>query len=209
MSEKIFYLIVKIIYVISVFPFLLSIYYSLKKSPPPFFLFSIICVELIIGSSNFLLYIYGYGRVEIQFIFYDLIEIITWNFLIYSLSKSKKTIQLQLLLLLIILYCIWFYKLGSVLEIYAKLLQMFLGIKLLLSVISTKAYDNTNSHNFILLTSIGLLIYSLVCINNFIFKDLLVGLTISSFALSWLSHQFAALVYISLLFVSVWKSQEV
>ena len=67
---------------------------------------------------------------------------------------------------------------------------------------------STINHSLIF-ASIGIMIYAFLTINLFIFKNILVDLNLDDFAFTWGVHQIAAVIYFSLLSISIWKSQKI
>ncbi len=209
MSEKTFFLFVYITLGFSILPILLiSILYLLgKKCDRDLYLISFI--EFSTFVSNFLLYNTGLGHLKIQYTIYSILEISIWIYILQHKFLTNK--QGYLIIFSSTLILLLLYQTNQLFhfELISRILQFILGLKILLKNFD---FEKTNknqflSHNFYL--SIGLLIYSFFSINLYLFQDLLVKMKLSSFSFATTSHQFAAIIYFSLLSISIWKSQKI
>jgi hypothetical protein len=207
MSEELFYLIAYSTFGLSTIPFIFSVIFFVKSRSFSKILFSISLLELITGTSNISLSIFGYGHLTGQFTVYFLLEIFTWLFLLYTYYLTLNQVIVLSLSTLIAVTLICSLGSSSTLIFVSKLLQFILGFMMLWK--HSYAKNKTRESGNLLYLAVGLMLYAFMVIHLFFFWDVLVKMNLEMFNLTWFVHQFAAIIYFSLLSISTWKSRKI
>jgi hypothetical protein len=207
MSDELFYLIAYSTFGLSAIPFIFSVIFFVRSRSFSKILFSISLLELITGASNISLSVFGYGHLTGQYTVYYLLEMATWLFLLYTyyLTLNQAIVLSLSTLIAVTLIC----SLGSssTLMVVSKLLQFSLGLMMLWKHTYSKK-KNGESENLLYL-AVGLMLYAFMVIHLFFFLDVLEKMNSEMFNLTWFVHQFAAIIYFSLLSISTWKSRKI
>jgi hypothetical protein len=206
MNSELFLILSYFTYGFSVCPFLLIGYLFLNKRHINPLLSYIAIIEFIIGTSSIFLNLIGLGDFQEQYLIYNLFGIGLWSFLLVKINSNKKSNYILFCLLIIIFFLSTVYHSARIIEFTAIILQLVLGIILLFS--SLLNYQDKNISVFFI-ASIGIIAYSFIVANFFIFKSKIVELNIADFSKLWMIHQVAAMLYYTLLSISIWKSQEI
>jgi hypothetical protein len=206
MSKNDFLLIASVIYVFSFLPVLLSTYNLLKKRKSNYSFLLISTVEFTINTVNFLLYFSGNSNSDLQFFIFLVIDIGLWIYLLYRHDLKKKYL-IFLVVTVTFLGLLFTTKYSDLtkLHIVAKIVQFIFGLHIFSKVLNEKGRKS----NTFLFASVGIMIYSISTINLIIFSDLFETVETSIFLKIWSIHQFAAIIYFSLLSISIWKSQKI
>jgi hypothetical protein len=207
MSEELFYLIAYSTFGLSTIPFIFSVIFFVKSRSFSKILFSISLLELITGASNISLSIFGYGHLTGQFTVYYFLEIFTWLFLLYTYYLTLNQVIVLSLSTLIAVTLICSLGSSSTLIFVSKLLQFILGFMMLWKY--SYAKDKTRESGNLLYLAVGLMLYAFMVIHLFFFRDVLVKMNSEMYNLTWFVHQFAAIIYFSLLSISTWKSRKI
>jgi hypothetical protein len=162
--------------------------------------------EFITGISNFIFYQFVEESNLIQFQIYYTIEISCWIFIILRFYINQVRYIHLISLAVVFLFFVINFENNILLEVCSKLLQLYLAAVIILKFL---ADDEKPLKKEVFYFSIGILIYSFTCVNILLFKNLTKDIEMSSYYVYWLSHQFAAIIYFSLLSISIWKSQKI
>lgn len=205
MSEEWFYYIVYLTFGFSALPCIILIISVFRKTQPNLITTIISILEFSTFSANVILDILNLGHVKIQFGIYYIIELICWNYILkkYYFKKNKSLLWFLLSFFAII----YFLNVGdyNYLKFLSKFTQFILGLNILLAELKNHNHSKTY---FLFPVSIGLIMYSLVSMNLILFNSLIIQMNENNFSLTWSTHQFTAIIYFSLLSISLWKSQK-
>lgn len=207
MSEDLFFKLVIIASGFAVLPILLVLFFSVFHKKFNQILTLISLVEFLTNSANLLIYYTKFGYFKEQFYIYYILEIVCW---VYILGKFYFKFEISIILTVLLLFCLsilTFYRSFYAFEFISKIIQFILGVNMFMNQIKDSKTSTIN-HSLIF-ASIGIMIYAFLTINLFIFKNILVDLNLDDFAFTWGVHQIAAVIYFSLLSISIWKSQKI
>jgi hypothetical protein len=207
MSVELFYLIVYVTLGFSFIPFFLFFLIISRKRVPSIIVSVISILEFSTFLSNVLLDANGLGQWKLQFTIYYVLELSCWYFVLSKFYLSKHLSFFLIISSLIAI--IYFQNLGysTGIKYLSKSMQFILGLILLTRELR-KNELKTNS-SYIYFTAFGLIIYSLVSLNLTLLNDLIMQMNVNNFILTWTTHQIAAIIYFSLLSISIWKSQKI
>lgn len=163
----------------------------------------------VINTSNFIFYISELGHIQTQFLIYSSIELISWLFILYRFVYREINIKNTLLLVFTVLIFFLEFKFSNynLIKFESKCLQFYLGMILLFKC--SEFGNKSNDIKINIYLPVGLILYSLTAINISFFRDFLNVMKDSNFYTVWAIHQFAAIIYFSLLSISIWKSQKI
>ncbi len=207
MSEELFFTVVFIATGFAILPFLLILFFSIIKRKLEKILVLISIVEFLTASSNLFIHYARIGFYQEQFFLYYFIEIIIWLYILnkyYINWRLTTLIVLSLITFLFIFTPEWSF---TSFELASKVLQLLLGLFMFHA--HFKDVSVSQLRNNLILTSIGILVYSFLNINLFLFKNVLNELNLNDFSLTWLIHQIAAVIYFTLLSINIWKNQRI
>lgn len=209
MSEDLFFTFVFIAFGFAILPFLLVLYFSIRKRKLDQILILICIVEFLTTSTNLFIHFTNFGYLKEQFYLYYILEIICW---VYILSKFYLKRKISIILIILIFCCLLFLTITNLFfafEFISKITQLALGINMFWFQIKDSDSKIYKFKNPFIYVSIGIMLYTFLTINLFIFKDLLMKLNLDDFAFTWGVHQIAAIIYFSLLSISIWQSQKI
>ena len=206
MPEKFFIAISYITFGLSVIPFILLIFLKFLSRKVNVIIGLVSLTEFITGISNFIFYQFVEESNLIQFQIYYTIEISCWIFIILRFYINQVRYIHLISLAVVFLFFVINFENNILLEVCSKLLQLYLAAVIILKFL---ADDEKPLQKEVFYFSIGILIYSFTCVNILLFKNLTKDIEMSSYYVYWLSHQFAAIIYFSLLSISIWKSQKI
>ncbi len=206
MPEKFFIAISYITFGLSVIPFILLIFLKFLSRKVNVIIGLVSLTEFITGISNFIFYQFVEESNLIQFQIYYTIEISCWIFIILRFYINQVRYIHLISLAVVFLFFVINFENNILLEVCSKLLQLYLAAVIILKFL---ADDEKPLKKEVFYFSIGILIYSFTCVNILLFKNLTKDIEMSSYYVYWLSHQFAAIIYFSLLSISIWKSQKI
>ena len=206
MPDKFFITISYFTFGLSVIPIILIILLKSLSRKIDVIIGLVSLTEFITGISNFIFYQFVEESNVIQFQIYYIIEISCWIFIILRFyTKYVSSIHLISLAVVFLFFVINF-EYNILLEVGSKLLQFYLAAVIFLKFL---AGDEIPLKKEFFYFSTGILIYSFTCLNILLFKNLINEVEMSSYYVYWLSHQLAAIIYFSLLSISIWKSQKI
>lgn len=208
MSKEMFYSLAFITFGFSIGPFILfSVLYLVGRIKYSYLPFWISLLEFINGSSNILFYLFGYGNNKWQFNIYFILEIVVWLLIISKYFISKKISAFIFVLITTFIVLLFSVNEMQYLGMISKIIQFSLGLLLILD--SLKINRNQKDFKNSKYISIGLMLYGFSTFNLYLLRNIVIKMDDFSFYLSWTTHQFAAIIYFSLLSISIWKSQKI
>lgn len=203
MSNSVFWVITYIIFGFSFLPAILNLVLWKLKFKIDFILLSIAIIEFVTNISNLIFYLLGFGDQKWQYDIYSLIEVSCFLFIFHRLFihdlKNRKMIFMIFILFFVPLILIYF---SYETRLYSKTLQFTLGLSLL-NLEYQKSTAKRLNYPYVAL-SIGLMIYSVVSFNLFVFIDWFPKFTKENNYLIWIVHQFSALLYFILTSLGIW-----
>lgn len=209
MSKELYYLIIYLALGFSAVPFCLNLFLFFKRKSLNLICVFISILEFSTFFTNVFLNVNGLGHLKLQFIIYYILVLICWNVILHKYYLNvKKSVLLIVLSAIFIGFCFTLDK-PFILQFFSRCIQFLLGILILLDLYKDSIQNLNEKKEFLKYTALGLVLYSFVSMNLSIFRNVLIGLTHSDYALAWTTHQFAAIIYFSLLSISIWKSQKI
>lgn len=206
MSESIFWVITYVIFGFSFLPLILSLLLRRFKLEIDNNILLIAVTEFATSFSNLAFYLLGYGACTWQYDMYSTAEVFCFLLVFYRLnlkSVTNKIISLIIFLLFLIPLILVYFSIET--RFYSKFLQFLLSLYLIRNYFQNSYLKEIKSSYLAL--SIGLLIYSVISFNLFIFIDWFPKFSKENYYLIWILHQFSALVFYVLISVGLWMGR--
>jgi hypothetical protein len=207
MLEKYFNFLSYSSFAFSIFPIGISIFYLFKRYKFDFSLAVVSSVEFLSGLSNITLEFCGLGHIKLQFVIYDTSISLIWLILFLKSIKNRCLSRLMTLFVVLNFFLFFLNKNPDFLQFNALILQFLYGVQFFWHFNLKSNNNNVESYKIFAFT--GFILYSITALNLLIFNNVLAEITSSLFQMIWTTHQFAAIIYFSLLSISIWKSQRI